>query len=73
MFELSDLTEAPTLREENERLEAEIERLREWIGFVVEKFEKDEAQGYHTKDRQFALAILRKALSPTEAPSPTSA
>jgi hypothetical protein len=43
--------------------EAEIERLRKAITDLVETFEKDEAQGYRSKDRQFAISILRKALS----------
>jgi hypothetical protein len=41
---------------------AVIERMREAIEYVMTKFEQDEAQGYHTKDREFAITILRKAL-----------
>lgn len=41
---------------------AEIERLRQAILHVVAAFEKDEMQGYHTKDREYAIMILRKAL-----------
>ena len=40
-----------------------IERLLAAIEYVVTRFERDEAQGYHTKDREFAITILRKALS----------
>jgi hypothetical protein len=27
---------------------------------VLERFEQSEAQGYHTKDREFAITMLRK-------------
>lgn len=37
--------------------------LRDAVQYVVDKFKQDEAQGYHTKDRQFAIEILDKALS----------
>jgi hypothetical protein len=30
---------------------------------VVDAFKKSEAQGYHTRDREFAITILEKALS----------
>lgn len=43
--------------------------LREWVGYVVNKFQKDEDQGYRSKDRQFALDVLKKGLA-TTAPSP---
>lgn len=36
--------------------------LRWWVESVVEKFEQDEAQGYHTKDRAYALDMLRQGL-----------
>lgn len=29
---------------------------------VIETFERDEAQGFRSKDRQFAISILRSAL-----------
>lgn len=32
------------------------------IQTVVETFERDEAQGFRSKDRQFAIEILRKVL-----------
>lgn len=44
---------------------AEIERLlkiERAATVVVETFEKDEAQGYRSKDRQFAIAVLRVAM-----------
>jgi hypothetical protein len=39
--------------------------LRDAVQYVLDKFKKDEAQGYHTKDRQFAIEILDKTLSGT--------
>jgi hypothetical protein len=41
----------------------EIDRLKkieEMARFVLEKFQKDEAQGYHTRDREFAISLLAK-------------
>lgn len=38
---------------------AESARLRAKINTVLETFERDEAQGYHSKDRQFAISILK--------------
>lgn len=52
----------PGINAAMEKLQAESARLRAAVAFVVETFEKDEARGYHTKDRQFAISILRKAL-----------
>jgi hypothetical protein len=43
--------------------EGKIERLREAAKLVVATFEKDEAQGFRSRDRQFAISILRAALS----------
>jgi hypothetical protein len=43
-------------------LAKEIERLREAIKVVVETFEKDEAQGYRSRDRRYAIDILRTVL-----------
>jgi len=37
-------------------------RLRKAIEFVLDTFEKSEAHGYRSRDRQFAISILRKAL-----------
>ena len=48
---------------ERDKYAKEASRLREAIEYVVTKFEQDEAQGYRTKDREFAITILRKALS----------
>lgn len=42
-------------------LEANLGRLSGAINTVLSTFEKDEAQGYRSKDRQFAIDILRKA------------
>jgi hypothetical protein len=33
-----------------------------FVHSVLARFEQDEAQGYHTKDRAFAIDMLRKAL-----------
>lgn len=49
----------------------EIERLRkieEMARYVLEKFQKDEAQGYHTKDREFAISLLAKGFEMAAAP-----
>lgn len=48
-------------RIEIERLHVEAERLHDAVDHVLRVFEKDEAQGYRSKDRQFAIEILRKA------------
>lgn len=32
------------------------------VEFIVEHFERDEARGYRSRDRQFAIEILRPAL-----------
>jgi hypothetical protein len=40
----------------------EIARLRDSIAYVHGKFTTDLAQGYRTKDKEFAVAILGKAL-----------
>ena len=37
----------------------EIEQLGFKIKTVLETFERDEAQGYRSKDRQFAISILK--------------
>jgi hypothetical protein len=37
--------------------------LRAALEYVVTKFEKDEAAGYRSRDRQFAIEILRAALA----------
>ncbi len=36
--------------------------LEQAVAAVVETFERDEAQGYRSRDRQFAISILRMAL-----------
>lgn len=41
----------------------EISRLRRALEHVVETFKRDEAQGYRSRDRQFAIEILEGALS----------
>lgn len=43
-------------------LEAEIGRLSSAIRRVVDTFEKDEAQGYRSRDRQFAIDVLKAAI-----------
>lgn len=42
----------------------EIRRLKWGIESVLSTFKKDEAQGFHTRDRIFAIEILTKALDP---------
>ena len=44
-------------------LEAENGRLSSAIRKVVDTFEKDEAQGYRSRDRKFAIEILKAALN----------
>ncbi len=39
------------------------EAVLEAIQFVLKNFKASEAQGYHTRDRQFAISILEQALS----------
>lgn len=36
--------------------------LYDYAKTVLETFEKDEARGYRSRDRQFAIDLLRKAL-----------
>jgi hypothetical protein len=45
------------------------DELREAVEYVVDKFKKDEAQDYHTKDREFAITILGKALAACRCPA----
>lgn len=45
---------------------AEIARLLAAITCVVETFEKDEARGYRSRDRQFAIEILRRVMLPKD-------
>lgn len=42
-------------------LAAQQDGVREAAQHVLDTFRKDEAQGYRSKDRQFAIAILGKA------------
>jgi hypothetical protein len=53
------LTELPAILR---ALVDEIARLRDSIAYVHGKFTTDLAQGYRTKDKEFAVAILGKAL-----------
>jgi hypothetical protein len=46
--------------EDAAELKADRDKLLAAIIHVCETFEKDEAQGYRSKDRQFAIAILRQ-------------
>lgn len=49
-----------------EQVNAENERLRQveaMARYVLEKFQKDEAQGYRSRDRQFAIEMLGKFLT----------
>lgn len=43
--------------------EAEVKRLRAAIRTVVETFEKDQREGFQSRDRTFAIEILRPALT----------
>jgi hypothetical protein len=46
---------------ERDRLRSEGNRLRKAIETVLTTFEKDEEQGYHSRDRKYAITILRQA------------
>lgn len=46
-------------------------KLRTAVETVLEKFTRDEAQGYHSRDRQYAIEILGRALDAVD-PSATS-
>jgi hypothetical protein len=48
-----------------EELTAEIARLRDAAVCVHDTFAKDIEQGYRTKDKQFAVAVLGQALAAT--------
>jgi len=41
-------------------------RLRNAVDYVLSKFKRDEEQGYRSRDRQFAIAILDKAIQTME-------
>jgi hypothetical protein len=43
---------------ELEAAAGECERLRADVAFVVERFKRDEAQGFRSRDRRFAIEIL---------------
>jgi hypothetical protein len=43
-------------------LRAELEQLQQAVKAVVETFSRDEAQGFRSRDRQFAIEILGAAL-----------
>jgi hypothetical protein len=47
-------------------LQADYDVLRQAVRFVLDKFKEDEADGYRSMDRQFAIEILQKALPPEE-------
>lgn len=38
--------------------------LEDAVRYVIDTFRRDEEQGYRSKDRQFAISILSKALEP---------
>ncbi len=48
-------------RVENERLQG----IETAARIILQNFEQSEAQGYRSRDRQFAIDILRKVLEPT--------
>ena len=66
--ETDDLIPAiQALRRQVSALTAERERLRSAIRLVVDAFAQDEAQGYRSRSRQFALDILaRQIQEPTQ-------
>lgn len=39
-----------------------VQRLYDFAKTVLDTFEKDEAQGYRSRDRQFAIDLLRPAI-----------
>lgn len=43
-------------------MKARIAELEQTITVVLENFEKSEAQGYRSRDRQYAIEILRKVV-----------
>lgn len=44
--------------------DVEAARLRAAVDLVLATFKKDEQDGYRSRDRQFAIAILDKAIDP---------
>lgn len=48
---------------------ASLSVLRGTLEKVLTTFQRDEAQGYHSRDRQFAIAILSTALAASREPS----
>lgn len=60
-------TEAEAAKAWNTRaIPAPDARVREAAEYVLANFKKSEADGYRSRDRQFAIAILDKALSPQQ-------
>jgi hypothetical protein len=57
-------------------VDAALQRLREWVTVVHDRFVASEAQGYRSRDRQYAIDMLGKALevvaSPVEEQSTTA-
>ncbi|WP_316176284.1 hypothetical protein [Bradyrhizobium sp. SZCCHNRI1073] len=49
---------------ETAALNERIAKLETAIEVVVSTFEKDEAQGFRSRDRQFAIDILKMAMQP---------
>lgn len=52
-----------------EKVAAEIDRLRFAIETVAKTFEKDLEQGFRTRDKEFAITILRNAVPLTDGQS----
>jgi len=44
--------------------DVDTERLRAAVDYVLTKFKQDVQDGYRSRDRQFAIAILDKAIDP---------
>ncbi len=56
--------EAMTLLLESYEAKQPDSRLRRAVDYVLSKFKQDERAGYRSRDRQFAIAILDKAIDP---------
>jgi hypothetical protein len=54
--------EVADLRRRRDELETEVERLRVAIETVASTFEKDREQGFKTRDKDFAITILRQVM-----------
>jgi hypothetical protein len=53
-----------------DRAEAQMAALREALTMVVDSFKVDEAAGYRSRDRQYAIEILGHALAQSQPDGP---